>query len=203
LSEIITTGAPKARPDYDVPQMRRIVITSVLAAASIACAGPRSSWQNSALVGKPVTIAAQRLDGREERIPRPNAQATVVDFWATWCDPCRDQMPLLDRLYTEYRDRGVEVVAVSFDEDRAALEEFLARIPVGFPVLWDKGGAALAEKMDITRLPTTLVIDRDGVVRAVHLGFEKGEAGALEKELRRALAQAGQGAVPPVAAAGR
>ena len=178
--------------------MRCLLITAL--AASLSCAGPRSSWQTSPLVGKPVNISANRLDGREERVPGPRARATVVDFWATWCDPCRDQMPLLDRLFTEYRERGVEVYAVSFDEDRNALEEFLARIPVGFPVLWDKGGSALAEKMDITRLPTTLILDRDGVVRAVHLGFEKGEGSALERELRRVLSEAGQGPAAPASA---
>jgi peroxiredoxin len=104
---------------------------------------------------------------------------------------------MLDRLQGELRDRHVQVVAISFDEDRAALEEFLARIPVGFPVLWDKGGATLAVKMEITRLPTTFLLDRNGVVRAVHLGFDRSDA--LEKDLRRLLDEQDQAAGPAAA----
>jgi thiol-disulfide isomerase/thioredoxin len=186
--------------------MRRAAPYLMLATVALSCAGPRGSSQPSPLVGKPVTVAAPRLDGRQERVPGPGARAAVVDFWATWCEPCRDQLPMLDRLHGRFRERGVEVVAVSFDEDRSALEEFLARIPVGFPVLWDKGGGALAVPMEITRLPTTVLLDRDGVVRAVHLGFDPAEAGALERELEKVLeagAPSPQGAAPAGAAAGR
>jgi thiol-disulfide isomerase/thioredoxin len=169
-------------------------LAATFAAAAISCAGPRESGRESPLLGRTVSLQASRLDGRAERVPSPRAQATVVDFWATWCEPCRDQLPMLDRLQDEFRGQHVEVVAIAFDEDRAALEEFLARIPVGFPVLWDKGGAALAVKMEITRLPTTLLLDRDGVVRAVQPGFDKSGAAELERDLRRLLAQQDQGA---------
>jgi thiol-disulfide isomerase/thioredoxin len=136
-----------------------------------------------------VAFSANRLDGREEPVPARDAAVTVVDFWATWCEPCRDQLPVLDRLPSKFPDDRVVVVGVSFDEDSAALEEFLARIPVGFPVLWDKGGAALAVKMEITRLPTTVVLDREGVVRAGHVGFDERAAAELERDVRRVLAE--------------
>jgi thiol-disulfide isomerase/thioredoxin len=181
--------------------MRRAVIAATFAAAAISCAGPRESSRSSPLLGRTVTLEANRLDGREEKLPGPRAQATVVDFWATWCEPCRDQLPMLDRLQDEFRQQHVEVVAIAFDEDRAAIEEFLARIPVGFPVLWDKGGAGLAVKMEITRLPTTFLLDRNGVVRAVQAGFDKGGTEALERDLRRLLAQQDQDA--PGTSAGR
>ncbi len=157
------------------------------AVASASCAGPRASRGASPLVGRSVQVSARDLDGREVRVPGDGAKVAVVDLWATWCEPCREQLPFLARIAAQYRALGVEVYAVSFDEDHAAVEEFLARTPVEVRVLWDKGGAGLAEKLEVTRLPTTVLIDGAGVVRAVHLGFDRAEGAALERELRTLL----------------
>jgi cytochrome c biogenesis protein CcmG, thiol:disulfide interchange protein DsbE len=170
--------------------MRRPVRAALLVAASLACAGPKPSWRASPLVGKSVELAAKTLDGRDVKLPAPGARVTVVDFWATWCEPCRAQLPELDRLASALREEGVQVYAISFDEDRAAVEEFVARTPVGFPVLWDKGGGTLAERLELTRLPTTVLLDDAGVVRGVHLGYDDGQAAALEREVKRLLALA-------------
>jgi thiol-disulfide isomerase/thioredoxin len=170
----------------------RVTLLGLLlaAAASIAgCASPRAAQRTSPLVGKRVELAARELGGGEVRFAPGAARLTVVDFWATWCEPCREQLPFLARLAADYRARGVEVYAVSFDEDPAAVEEYLARSPVQLRVLWDKGGDTLAGKLDVTRLPTTLLVDADGTVRGVHLGFDRAEGVALEHEVRKLLGE--------------
>lgn len=165
-------------------------VVGLTVAVSLGCSGSRVSTRGSPLLGTAIELAAPDLHGREVKIAPPgDARATVVDFWATWCEPCREQLPFLDRLQRSYRDRGVRVIAVAFDEDRSALEEFLARTPVAIPVLWDKGGAALSDRLAVTRLPTTLLIDGAGVVRAVHLGFDRAEGEKLERDLRDLLAE--------------
>lgn len=169
--------------------MRRLVLAAAVAAASLACAGPGVSARPSPLVGTKVNVAASALDGRAVELPAPGVRATVVDFWATWCEPCREQLPDLDRLAAAWRGRGVEVYAISFDEDRGAVDEFVARTPVGFPVLWEKGGGSLADRLALTRLPTTILIDAAGVVRSVHLGYDRGQSAALERDVRRVVGE--------------
>lgn len=153
-----------------------------------ACATSRQGLRPSPLVGRSIEVAALDLAGREARIPA-GGRVRVVDFWATWCDPCREQLPFLDRLAAEYGEQGLSVYGVSFDEDRAALERFLEHTPVSFDVLWDKGGEALAERLELTRLPTTLLVDRRGVVREVHLGYERSEEPRIEAAVKRLLAE--------------
>src|SRR5512145_550579 len=99
--------------------MRRFALAAALAAGSLACAAPRSAWRASPLVGKTVELGAKTLEGREVTLPSKGARVTVVDFWATWCEPCRDQLPELYRLASAWREEGVQVYAISFDEDRA------------------------------------------------------------------------------------
>jgi thiol-disulfide isomerase/thioredoxin len=146
-----------------------------------------------------VEVTAETLDGVQVEVHARDGKVRVVDFWASWCDPCREQLPFLDRLARTYEADGLFVYAVSFDEDRAALERFLDEAPVSFPVLWDKGGAALSERLEVTRLPTTLLIDREGVVREVHLGFAVGEERKVEDGVRRLLAA--PPVTPPISAA--
>jgi thiol-disulfide isomerase/thioredoxin len=169
----------------------RALLASASSALLLAgCAASRQGLRSSPLVGQSVEVAAFDLSGREARVPQGGGKVRVVDFWATWCDPCRDQLPFLDRLASRYGPEGLSVYGVSFDEDRAALERFLAHTPVSFEVLWDKGGSGLAEKLEVTRLPTTLLLDRRGVVRDVHLGFDRGEERKIEETVRRLLAEA-------------
>ncbi len=164
-------------------------LAAVLSAlAVLACATSRPALRSSPLLGKKVDVTAESLDGAPVHVEQ-DARVRVVDFWATWCDPCRDLLPVLERIYREYGDRGVGVYAVSFDEDRALLGAFLEQNPVTFPILWDKGGARLGEPLDVARLPTTLLLDRDGIVRYAHVGFDAEEAAALEREVRKLLGE--------------
>jgi cytochrome c biogenesis protein CcmG/thiol:disulfide interchange protein DsbE len=169
-----------------LPRLGHVVALAVLCAG---CAAPRASPRGSPLLGRRVDVAVADLRGREVRLASGAAKVTVVDLWATWCEPCREQLPFLARLAADYRPLGVEVYAVSFDEDRAAVEEFVTRTALQLPVLWDKGGATLADKLQVTRLPTTVLLDRAGVVRGVHLGFDRAGGAALEREVRGLLGE--------------
>ena len=177
---------PGTAPDYDVTMRRALVVLGLLACA---CAGGRSAPRASPLLGQRAALTAQDLAGREVRVGEADGQVRVIDFWASWCDPCREQLPHLDRLAREHQGRGLAVYGIALDEDRAMVEAFLARTPVSFPILWDRGGERLSAPFSISRLPTTLLVDRAGFVRFVHLGYDAAEGRKLEDELFGLLAE--------------
>jgi cytochrome c biogenesis protein CcmG/thiol:disulfide interchange protein DsbE len=162
---------------------------AVLALILSACAAGQTSTRPSPLVGKPVAVRAADLGGVVHDVRDDAGKVRVVDFWATWCEPCKDQLPFLARLASEHGARGLSVYAVAFDEDREAVERFLAETPLPFTIMWDKGGGVLSEPLDVTRLPTTLVVDRRGIVREVHVGFEKRDERSLETIVQKLLAE--------------
>jgi thiol-disulfide isomerase/thioredoxin len=165
------------------------LLTALL--ASTGCATGRPALVASPLVGKPVDLAAPDLQGREVSVSAARGRVRVVDFWATWCEPCQEQMPALDRLAKDLGGEGLAVYAISMDEDRAQVVSWLETNPVSFPVLWDRGGTRHAERLDVQRLPTTLVLDRAGLVRFVHQGYLPRNQAALEREVRQLLSEAG------------
>jgi thiol-disulfide isomerase/thioredoxin len=140
-------------------------------------------------VGTPVAVVAEDLEGRPVDVGRNSGKVRVVDFWATWCAPCLDQLPVLELLAAAYQGRPLAIYGVSVDEDRAQLDAFLATRPVPFPVLYDQGGTRHAERLDISRLPTTLVVDKLGMVRFVHQGYRSQNADLLDREVRALLAE--------------
>ena len=124
--------------------------------------------------GAPISLAA--LKGR----------VVYVDFWASWCVPCRLSMPALDALYRKHSARGFAVLGVNKDNTLADAQRFLARVPVGFALAED-GKDALARAFDVKAMPSGYLIDRRGVIRRVHRGFTAETAAALEREVEELL----------------
>jgi cytochrome c biogenesis protein CcmG, thiol:disulfide interchange protein DsbE len=109
-----------------------------------------------------------------------------LDFWASWCTPCRQSFPWMQSLEDSYRRAGLTVIAVDVDSDRADADRFLARFSPDFAVRFDPGGA-LAERFKVMGMPTSLLIDRRGVVRYRHIGFLPAETQSYEDEVRQLL----------------
>jgi thiol-disulfide isomerase/thioredoxin len=160
----------------------RIALLAALAALA-ACAAQRPLPRAASRIGQPIELSARDLQGREVDVAADAGVVRLVDFWATWCEPCREQLPALERMRRELGPRGLSVYAVSFDEDPAQIPRFLEAMPVGFRVLWDRGGAAWATRYDLSRLPTTLLVDRRGIIRFVHEGYDEAIAGEARRQV--------------------
>lgn len=114
-------------------------------------------------------------------------QPVYLDFWASWCVPCRQSFPWMNELSSRYPD--LKIVAVNLDEHRADADRFLAAVPARFAIAFDpKGGIARA--YDLKAMPTSFLIDRQGVLRREHRGFRRDDGAVLEKQLAAFLATA-------------
>ena len=109
-------------------------------------------------------------------------KVVFVDFWASWCSPCRQSLPLYDKLRTDYAAGDFAILAISLDEDVADAKAFLAEHPVKYTTLQNPQGD-VAKAFDLKGMPSSYLIDRDGVVRARHIGFEPKDIDALKKEI--------------------
>jgi peroxiredoxin len=92
----------------------------------------------------------------------------LINFWATWCGPCRVEMPSFEQLYNEQKNNGFTILAIAEDKERAKVDQYLKEKPVSFPVLIDQG--ALATQLKIESFPTTVLLDQNGKIREVHEG---------------------------------
>jgi thiol-disulfide isomerase/thioredoxin len=113
-------------------------------------------------------------------------KVTYLDFWASWCGPCRLSLPALDALYKELRSEGLEVVAVSVDVVDEDSLDFLKRYPVSYPVAIDTTGD-IARSYSVGGMPSGYLIDRTGAIRAVHVGFKRGDEEKLRLEIMELL----------------
>lgn len=113
-------------------------------------------------------------------------KVVYVDFWASWCGPCRVSFPQLDKIRNELAARGFEVLAINVDEDSEDAMKFLAELPVSYPVVYDSLGAT-PQAYGILGMPTGFIVDREGVVRGVHQGFRRSDGEKLRLEILELL----------------
>ncbi|AKF06339.1 TlpA family protein disulfide reductase [Sandaracinus amylolyticus] len=133
-------------------------------------------------------LGMRDLQGNQVTIASLRGRVVVVDFWASWCEPCADSMPVYQRLYNQYRERGLTIIGISQDQRVDNARQFASRHRLSFPVVFDEGHA-IANRYRPARMPTSFVIDRGGIVRHVHAGYRSGDADRLEREIVALLGQ--------------
>jgi thiol-disulfide isomerase/thioredoxin len=128
-----------------------------------------------------------RLDGRPFSLDSLKGRVVVLDFWASWCVPCRTSFPFFDRIEREYGPQGVGVVGLTLEDNDDAVSDFLESVPAGFTVVRDPSGRA-GEAFGVVAMPTTFLLDRGGHVVARFEGGGKPVHEKLESAVRTLLA---------------
>jgi peroxiredoxin len=134
-------------------------------------AGEAPDFTLESRAGGPVSLAGLR------------GQVVLVNFWATWCAPCRQEMPLLDAIYRRYEPMGFTLLGVNVEPDSRLSERFLRDTPVTFPILFDPE-ERVSRLYSVAAMPSTVIIDRKGVVRYIHHGYKPGDENKYQDSVR-------------------
>ena len=173
------------------------VLRLALAVSVAACAEPEkradSAADTAGLVGNPAPeFAVKAVTGPRGTISLKalRGQVVLLDFWGTFCEPCKKSFPKLEALSRKYADGGLRVIGISEDEDedRDKIPGFAQAYGAKFSLGWD-GDKSIARRYKPETMPSSFLIDRDGIVRFAHVGFHDGEERELEDEIRGLIAR--------------
>ncbi|PJE57082.1 TlpA disulfide reductase family protein [Marinomonas sp. BSi20584] len=118
-------------------------------------------------------------------------QVVLVDFWASWCGPCRESFPWMTSIQAKYKEQGLKVIAINLDQENEQALDFLKEFKPGFTVLFDTE-AQLPEDFGVIGMPTSFLIDRQGKIRATHVGFHQKNINEYESAIAKLLAEKGK-----------
>jgi len=133
-----------------------------------------------AISGEAPDFTLKSNSGKNIKLSELRGQVVLINFWASWCGPCRQEMPLLNALHNKYAPLGFTVLGVNVEENSDDARGFLLNFPVDFPVLLDNKNN-VSKQYNVIAMPTTVVVDRDGNMRFLHQGYKSGD----EKEYRK------------------
>ena len=156
---------------------RAAALAAFVAGTAVAAIAPSSTAPDFTL---------HTMGGPNMRLQEQRGKVVMINFWATWCGPCRQEMPHLDRLYDKYKSSGFVLMGINVDDDTRNAAAVAAKLGVRFPVLLDTD-KQVSRLYDLSTMPSTVIVDRDGKVRYVHRGYLSGYEDTYDKQVRELL----------------
>lgn len=184
MKRSMTANMNKTMKNHLKSNMKKI---SVLCASVFALLALASSGQAAVTLNKTApdfTLKAKQ--GGNFRLSEHRGEVLFINFWASWCGPCRQEMPLLEELHQRYESAGFKVIGITIDEDTSEADALLAKIPVSFPVLYDPK-SDISRLFDVDAMPTSVVIDRNGNMRYLHRGYKPGYEDEYRAQIRELI----------------
>lgn len=169
-----------------LPAFVATVLTLAVASVPL-LAVPSSARADGVSVGARLPeIGLVGLDGKKIDRKSLAGKVVIIDFWATWCAPCKEELPVLQRLYEKYGKDGLVVVGISVDKEAKNVRSFVKKLKLTFPVAHD-ADHAVSGRYEPATMPSSYVVDRKGVVRHVHKGYRAGDDKKIESEVKALL----------------
>lgn len=135
------------------------------------------------ITGKAPDFTLKSNSGKNIRLSDLRGQVVMINFWASWCGPCRQEMPILDQLYKRYSKLGFTLIGVNVEQDSGKANAYLKDIPVSFPILYDTANQT-SKLYNINAMPTTVMVDRNGNMRFIHHGYKPGYENDYKKQIK-------------------
>ena len=169
--------------DTSMNMRQTTAITFVLGALVVSM-----PWIAASVSTPAPNVSVHTADGTAVRLADYKGKVVLIDFWASWCPPCKASFPALDAVYREYREKGLEVLAVNVDERRRDADTFLDAHPHRLTVLYDPKGVS-PEAFGVKGMPSSFLIDRAGNIRFTHLGYSGNVADSYRQEITKLLSE--------------
>lgn len=165
--------------------MRRFVSFTLAAVLAVAASLPMVAAAAADATGKPAAdFTLKATSGKNLRLAEQRGDVVMINFWATWCGPCRQEMPLLEKLHGKYKDLGFTLLGINVEADPSGMAKYLKDVPVTFPILRD-GENKVAKLYGVDGMPSTVIIDRNGTVRFIHRGYKPGYEQKYEQQIKQ------------------
>jgi len=159
--------------------MKKLILSCFLALLSVSAFAKELS-------GPAPTFALKDLTGKTVKLSDYKGKVVMINFWASWCGPCRQEMPLLEDMYKDLSSAGFVLLGVNLDEETADAKDFLSSTPVSFPVLLDPEGS-VAEKYKNQAMPSSFFVDKQGNLAHLHEGYHKGDEADYRAVIKKLL----------------
>ena len=164
----------------------KIVVSAGLALLLFAFAGGVPAATE--LKGEAPDFTLKSLKGSNLKLSEFRGDVVLINFWATWCGPCRQEMPILNDLYLKYRDMGFTLLGVNVEKNSSKAANMVRDLKVVFPVLFDTQNT-VSKLYQVEAMPSTVLVDRDGNMRYLHRGYVPGTEDEYLRQVRELMAE--------------
>ena len=138
------------------------------------------------MIGPAPDFTLKSQSGENLKLSEFRGDVVLINFWASWCGPCRQEMPLLDQLYQRYNPIGFTILGINVEENSDQARRLLKEVPVSFPILFDKQNT-VSKLYNLVGMPSTMIVDRDGNIRYQHFAYLPGYEKKYEEQIKELL----------------